>query len=179
MKCPFWLLIVVIFGSSILGQSKTNVLPTDFRAVAMDGSTVDTTALRGKIVVLNLWFINCPNCIEEIKVLNQLVDEYKSNNDVVFLAPAANSKVDLDKFLINNPFRYQVIPNASAIILFKFGTPTKNGEVEVPFPMHLVLGRDGRIINRVQGIKGVDAVRAEITRQLAPGSAMRSRKALL
>ena len=132
----------------------------------MDGSMVDTTALRGKVVVLNLWFINCPNCIEEIKLLNELVDEYKLSKDVVFLAPAASGKADLDRFLVKNPFSYQVIPNAASIILFKFGTPNNQGEIDMPFPMHVVLDRDGKVITRVQGIKGVEAVRAELKKQL-------------
>ena len=140
-----------------------------FEAVTMDGSRVDTTALRGKIVVLNLWFINCPNCVEEIKLLNQVVEQYKDNKDVVFLSPAASRKADLSKFLAKNPFKYQVIPDATVLILSKFGVPDKNGEINVPFPMHYVLDREGKVVVKAQGIKGVDAVKSELKKQL-PGS---------
>lgn len=157
---------VVILALSTAAQTKSSALPTDFAALAMDGSRVDTLALRGKVVVLNLWFINCPNCIEEIKLLNKLVDDHKGNNDVVFLGLAASRKPDIEKFLVKNPFRYQVIPNASMIILSKYGTPDKNGEINVPFPMHYVLDRDGKTVLKVQGIKGVEAVRAELAKQV-------------
>jgi peroxiredoxin len=165
MKYPLLVLFVIVFALVVPAQMKNSVLATDFAALAMDGSKVDTTALRGKIVVLNLWFVGCPNCQDEIKQLNKLVDEYKGK-DVVFVAPAASRKPDLDKFLVKNPFKYQVIPNASMIILTKFGTPDKNGEINIPFPMHYVLGRDGTVIAKVQGIKGVEAVRAELKKQL-------------
>ena len=154
----------VFFSVSLAAQSSG---PTDFTAMAMDGGTVDTSELRGKIVVLNLWFINCPNCIEEIKLLNQLVDEYKDNKQVVFLGLAASKKPDLEKFLQKNPFKYRNIPNATMIILTKFGTPDKNGEINVPFPMHYVLDREGKVAVKAQGVKGVDAVKKELKRLFA------------
>jgi peroxiredoxin len=177
MKYSFPVILVLVFALSALAQTPVTALPTDFTAWAMDGSAVDTRALRGKIVVLNLWFINCPNCIEEIRMLNTLVDEYKASKDVVFLAPAASSKPDLDKFLAKHPFSYQVIPNASSIILFRFGTPDKSGEIDMPFPMHIVLDRDGKVIAKVQGVKGVDAVRAELSKQFSANEPVRPRTA--
>ncbi len=136
-----------------------------FSAAGMDGKTVDLATLRGKVVVLNLWFVNCPNCIEEIKLLNQLVDDYKDNKDVVFLGLAASKKPLIEQFLTTNPFKYQIIPNASMIIISKFGIPDKNGDINVPFPMHYVLDRDGKIVVKEQGVKGVDVVKAELSKQ--------------
>lgn len=173
MKYPFTLLLLVLLAFCASAQMKSPILPTDFAALAMDGSTVDTTALRGKVIVLNLWFVNCPNCVDEIKLLNGLVDEYKANTDVVFLAPAASRKAELDKFLVKYPFKYQIIPNASLLILSRFGTPDKSGEIDMPFPMHYVLDREGKVVVKVQGTKGVDAVRAELKRQLSVNTPLR------
>jgi len=165
MKYAVLLVFLVVFSFSVIAQTKSAAVPTDFTALAMDGTKVDTVALRGKVVVLNLWFINCPNCVEEIKQLNQLVEDYKSNKDVVFLAPAASKKPDLEKFLRKYPFKYQIIPNAALIIISKFGTPYKKGDVVIPFPMHYVLDRDGKTVVKIQGIKGIDAVRSELKKQ--------------
>ena len=165
MKNLYVCLAILIFAISITAQKQP-----DFAAQGMDGRTIDTTAFRGKVVVINLWFINCPNCLEEMAVLNQLVDQYKDNKDVVFLGLAASKKTDLEKFLRTHPFRYQVIPNATMIILTKFGTPDKNGEINVPFPMHYVLDREGKIVVKTQGIKGIDAVKKELGNQLAAKS---------
>lgn len=165
------LLTALICAVSLSAQTKpliSGVQAHDFAAASMDGSLINTSALRGKIVVLNLWFVNCPNCVAEIKLLNKLVEEYKDNKDVVFLAPAASSQAALQKFLIKNPFSYQVLPNSTILILSKFGTPDKSGEINIPFPMHYVLDRDGKIVAKAQGIKGIDAVRNELKRQFAP-----------
>lgn len=137
----------------------------EFVTSAMNGSKVDTRTLRGKVVVLNLWFINCPNCLAEIKILNQLVEEYKGNPEVVFLAPAASQKDELIKFLVKNPFKYQILPDSSIIILSQFGTPDKDGNINIPFPMHYVLDREGKVVAKAQGIKGIETVRSELRKQ--------------
>ena len=171
MKRPLFLTVIAVLAITISARSQTlpssSLTQPTFAALAMDGSKIDTAALRGKVVVLNLWFINCPNCVDEIKLLNQLVDEYKGNQDVVFLGLAASRKPDVEKFLAKYPFKYRVIPNAQMIILSKFGTPDKTGEINIPFPMHYVLDRDGKVVVKTQGVKGIDEVRKELASQFA------------
>jgi len=162
MKLALTSFAILLFA---LSASFQNVQP-NFAALDMNGNRVELSALRGKVVVVNLWFIGCPNCMDEIKELNQLVNDYKGKSDVVFLGLAASKKEDLVKFLVKNPFAYEIIPNAQMIILTKFGTPDKNGEINVPFPMHYVIDRDGKIVLKEQGVKGVEAVRNELSKQV-------------
>lgn len=163
MKCFSIFALVLIFTASLCAQTQR----PNFAALSMDGTKIDTAELKGKVVALNLWFINCPNCRDEIKLLNDLVDQYKGNKDVVFIALAASKKADLEKFLVKNPFKYQIVPNADMIILSKFGTPDKDGALSLPFPMHYVLDRSGNIVMKMQGTKGVDAVKTELAKQFA------------
>ncbi|MFL6374330.1 MAG: peroxiredoxin family protein [Pyrinomonadaceae bacterium] len=153
---------IFLFALSTGAQS----LQPNFVALDMAGNRVDLSQLRGKVVVINLWFIGCPNCMDEIKQLNELVGEYKGKPDVVFLGLASSQKPALEKFLVTNPFNYTILPNAQMIILTKFGSPDKNGEINVPFPMHYVIDREGKIVVKEQGIKGVDAVRNELKKQV-------------
>lgn len=166
MKYVFVFTAILVFGVSSLAQ-KPGAKPTapTLFATTLDGKNIDTADLKGKVVVLNLWFIGCPNCVQEIKLLNALVDEYKDNKEVVFLAPATNSAKELTPFLAKNPFKYQVIPSAMNIILGKFGTVDKSGQITSPFPMHFVVDRAGVITLKMEGIKGVAAVRTELQRQ--------------
>ena len=160
------LLAFVVFGGSVFAQkTAVNEQPIDFSGRDMNGKMVSMSELRGKVVVLNLWFINCPNCLSEIKMLNQLVQEYKNNKDVVFIAPAASPQRELEAFLKKYPFEYQVLPDSIMMIVMKFGTPNKSGELNVPFPMHYVIGRDGKTLLKMQGTKGVAAVKAELAKQ--------------
>jgi peroxiredoxin len=160
---------VLLLTVSLSAQTQT-AQPT-FAAPGMDGKLIDMAQLRGKVVVVNLWFINCPNCVQEIKMLNQLVDDYKDNKDVVFIGLASSNKADLEKFLKKNPFKYQVVPDAMMIILSKFGTPDQTGEINIPFPMHYVIDREGDVLVKAQGIKGIGVVKNELQKQFASKAA--------
>jgi len=83
MKNFYLLVAVLLFAFSISAQNQIGANPS-FAALDMAGQKVDTNELKGKVVVLNLWFINCPNCIEEIKMLNALVDQYKDKTTSSF-----------------------------------------------------------------------------------------------
>jgi peroxiredoxin len=135
-----------------------------FNVTSVEGKRFNSADLKGKVVVLNLWFINCPFCVEEIKLLNRVVDEYKDNRDVVFIGMATNNKPQLESFLKKNPFKYNVVASAMMQIL-SFGTPDRKGEINMPFPVHIVIDRDNKIVVDANGIKGVNAVKEELRRQ--------------
>jgi peroxiredoxin len=158
-------LVISVSFAARSDQAQSQTSKYNFAALAMDGSKVDTAALRGKVVVINLWFVNCPNCIEEMKLLNQLVTDYRDNKDVVFLGLAASRRADVERFLKKNAFKYVIIPDAATLIVSKFGTPDKKGDIIVPFPMHFVLDRDGNAVVQTQGVKGVEAVKKELAKQ--------------
>lgn len=100
-------------------------------------------------------------------MLNALVDEYKGTSNVAFIGLALSKRANLEKFLKKHPFKYQVAPDAGMIVMSKFATFNKEGEMQIPFPMHYILDRDGRIVAKAPGIKGIDTVRAELKKQLA------------
>lgn len=76
-----------------------NCKAPDFKAATINGDTIELKKLRGKVVVINFWFIGCAPCIAEIPALNKLAEEYESE-DVVFIAFSENTKkAILDEFL--------------------------------------------------------------------------------
>ncbi len=165
MRFILTLIFCAVFAATISAQ-KSNAATTfapAFNVGSMTGETFDSEKLKGKIVVLNLWFVNCPNCVAEIKLLNDLVDEYQ-NKDVVFIGMATNDETKLKSFLKKNPFKYQIVPRAMPTIL-SFGEPNKDGEINIPFPMHIVIDRNGKIVVRRSGSKGLNDVKAELIRQ--------------
>lgn len=168
MKNLFVFAALLVFAFTAHAQqikTDTKSLAPTFTGVTLDGKTIDSAALKGKILVLNLWFVNCPNCIQEIKLLNEIVDAYKENKDVIFVGLASNTKPDLEKFLKKNPFKFQIIPNAGTFTLFKFGTAKKNGEYDLGYPTHVVIDREGKKVLQIEGVKGVEAVKAELKKQ--------------
>jgi peroxiredoxin len=178
MKILLSLFIALLLGYSALAQAVTRTVTKtivqgpavaqvgspvpDFSVTSIDGKTFDTQAMRGKVVVLNLWFVNCPFCVQEIAILNPIVTQFPN---AVFIGMAVNSKPQLDAFLKTNPFRYNIIPNAGQLMLFKFGDVDGKGNFDLKFPQHIVIDRTGNVVLKMQGIKGVDAVRQELEKQ--------------
>jgi thiol-disulfide isomerase/thioredoxin len=129
-----------------------------FKATSLNGKPYELSALRGKVVVINFWFIGCAPCRVEMPGLNQLVTEFK-DKDVVFLALALDSAEELKKFLKTTKFQYTVIPDANAI--------SEDYEVN-SFPTHIVIGRKGQLVGRLMGgsDKRHEQLRPLITRAL-------------
>ena len=136
----------------------------ELKLTTLDGKTVNTADLRGKIVVYNFWFIGCPPCMEEIPKLNEIVDEFQGK-DVIFLALATNNKADLNKFLQKKPFKYQIISDAAPLMLAGYGEADKSGTLRIAFPTHIVVNRQGFVEVKVTGIKGLEDVKRELRKQ--------------
>jgi peroxiredoxin len=126
---------------------------------SIKGEKFESAALRGKVVVLNFWFIGCKPCVEEFGKLNNLVESFK-NKKVVFLAPTLDKTSALKTFLRKHPFKYQVVPNAGGLILNSYSDETEN----VVFPTHIVIDKEGKIETRLEGAKAMEDLRKAITR---------------
>lgn len=105
-----------------------------FKTSDMFGKTWNLKELKGKIVVFNFWFINCPPCRTEIPHLNKLVEKYKNQPDVVFLAVALDEKSEIETFLKQLPFHYTIVDNGRWLAA-NYGINT--------FPTNVVVDREG------------------------------------
>lgn len=102
----------------------------------INGNKIKLKELRGKVVVLNFWFIGCPACMQEIPELNKLVDDYKNNANVVFLAVALDGRYDLKKFLKQTEFKYDIIDDGRYIASnYKIGL----------YPTSVILDKEGKV----------------------------------
>lgn len=121
------------YPDSIDMEKKLNMLVTDVDAyfdnmvncdmpeinlVTINGDSVTNESLKGKVVVVNFWFIECKSCIEEIPFLDSLQKHFY-NNDVVFLGICSNSKDKICDFLKNVNFSFQMI-SGNEDIAYKF-----------------------------------------------------------
>jgi thiol-disulfide isomerase/thioredoxin len=111
--------------------------------------------MQGKIIVINFWFINCPPCRQEIPELNEMVKQYASNPDVVFLAIALDPKYDIETFLEKIPFDYNIIENGR-YITDMYGIKS--------YPTHVVVDGNGIVRFHTTGLsrKTVSALKNAI-----------------
>lgn len=117
-----------------------------FSVTDINGNLIATNELKGKIIVINFWFTTCPPCRMERPYLNKIADDYKDATDVVFIGIALDNKQVLDKFLANNPFSYQVIPDGRAIAA---ANKVNN------YPTHVIINKQGKIAFHTVGFNAV------------------------
>jgi thiol-disulfide isomerase/thioredoxin len=122
---------------AVLGKTPAK----SFSAAALGGAKLDLGALKGKVVVLNFWFIGCGPCRAEMPGLNQLVKEFKGK-DVVFIAFANDEENELREFLKTKAFDYQIVAGG-----FNVGM---DYQVSV-WPTHVIIDREGNVVSRLIG----------------------------
>ena len=116
-------------------QQEGTVAPT-FDAPDIDAKWINTAELKGKVIVLNFWFIGCAGCMDEIPKLQATANKFRDNSDVVFIAIATNTPQELRRFRERDGFTYRHIGQALALSkLFNFAG----------YPKNIVIGRDGKI----------------------------------
>jgi peroxiredoxin len=101
----------------------------------IDGETLRLADLKGKVVVLNFWFIGCAPCRVEMPGLNKLVEEFKPD-EVVFIGFALDEESQLREFLKKIPFKYKIVAGASSIA-GQYGASV--------FPTHVLINKQGLI----------------------------------
>ncbi len=121
-----------------VNKIKNKPLP-EFNFQDINGNVFQLSNLKGKVVVLNFWFIECKPCVAEIPALNRVV---KSRPDIVFLAPTFNSKEDVKKFLEHHPFNYNVISDAS-----NYTDKLKISN----YPTHIIIDKEGIVKDVILG----------------------------
>ena len=123
----------------------------------IDAKWVNTEELKGKVIVMNFWFIGCVGCMDEIPKLSAVADKFKGNDDVVFLAVANNTPQQLRAYLRGNTFSYRQIGQGLSLVkLFDFSG----------YPKNIVIGRDGKIVYWRSGIHAWDKFESVIRGEL-------------
>lgn len=108
----------------------------EFNLVDINGNVYNKKICKGKIVVLNFWFIGCSTCRKEIPDLNKLVASYKNRKDVVFISIAPDKSEDLKNFLAKTPFNYAAVSDINHL--------TNKLNIQM-FPTQVIINRKGQI----------------------------------
>jgi len=131
-----------------------------FSVKTLKDEKIKSKDLEGKIVVINLWFIDCLPCIKELPALNRLVREYAKHKDVMFLSMTWESKERIEKdFFSKYKLDFKVVPDAMKVIDL-FGKPG--------YPATFVVGRDGHIKNAWLGGPIDDSAETEAYNRIKP-----------
>ena len=114
----------------------------DFKMTDLNGNEISSETTKGKVVVLNFWFVSCKPCIAEIPELNEVYKTYKNNSDVVFASITFDKKEKVNVFLEKYPLQYPVVSDAKEICTL-FNTSG--------YPTNLVIDKNGNFYDYISG----------------------------
>lgn len=140
----FCAIAVALPGTGLTGVAGENNEPVSWSVTDYQGREIRSSALAGKVTILNFWATWCIPCIIENITLRDLMKKYKRNGlAVVGVSTDARSPAMLqafvDKFKMNYP-----VAMANPAILSDF----RVGET---VPLTVVLDPQGRIARRHVG----------------------------
>jgi thiol-disulfide isomerase/thioredoxin len=149
----------------ILGKSTP---APDFTLERLDGGNMKLSDLRGKAVLLNFWATWCGPCKIETPWLVELQKQYGSQGlQVLGIAMDDSGKDDIEKFAKDMGVNYPVLLGKEAVGDAYGGVPA--------LPESFFIGRDGKIVDRIIGLRGRGEIEDSIRKALkTQGSATAS-----
>jgi thiol-disulfide isomerase/thioredoxin len=131
----------------------------DFTLESLDGKNLSLSDLRGKAVLLNFWATWCAPCKIEMPWFVELQSEYGSQGlQIVGVAMDDSSKEDIAKFAKDMGVNYPVLLGKEAVGEEYGGVPA--------LPESFFIGRDGKIVDKIIGLKGKAEIEDAIKKAL-------------
>jgi peroxiredoxin len=145
-----------VSGSVMSGFNKP---APDFTLESLDGKNVSLSDLRGKAVLLNFWATWCAPCKIEMPWFVDLQREYGSQGlQIVGVAMDDSSKEDIAKFAKDMGVNYPVLLGKEAVGEAYGGVPA--------LPESFFIGRNGKIVDKIIGLKGKAEIEDAIKKAL-------------
>lgn len=146
--------------------SKTTPAP-DFTLQSLDGKNMKLSDFRGKAVLLNFWATWCGPCKIEMPWFVDFQKEYGPQGlQIVGVAMDDSSKEDIAKFAQDMGVNYPVLLGKEAVGDEYGGVPA--------LPESFFIGRDGKIVDKILGLRGKaeieDSIKKALDTSPAPAS---------
>jgi thiol-disulfide isomerase/thioredoxin len=159
---------MLYFGFHTARRSGTDHAPSflgygtpapNFTLQTLDGKNLSLSDLRGKAVLVNFWATWCGPCKIETPWLVEMQNQYGSAGlQVVGVAMDDSGKEDIEKFAKDMGMNYPVLLGKEAVGDAYGGVPA--------LPESFFVGRDGKIVDRIIGLKGRDEIEDAIKKAL-------------
>lgn len=159
--------VMLIFGiskarhnSSNLGNKLQNQPAPDFALNTPDGKTLKLSDYRGKAVLLNFWATWCEPCKIEMPWFVDLQNKYGPQGLQVLGVAMDDAPVkDISDFTQKMRVNYP-------IVIGKEEVGTQYGGVQY-LPSTFYIGRDGKILERVFGLRSRSEIEANVQKALS------------
>ncbi len=161
-------------GPVFASHLTTSSVAPDFTLESLDGKTMKLSDFRGKAVLLNFWATWCGPCKIEMPWFVELQNQYAAQGfQIVGVAMDDASKEDIGKFAKDMGVNYPILIGKESVGDQYGGVPA--------LPESFLIGRDGKIVDKIIGLRGKaeieDAIKRAINTQPASSQAAISEKA--
>jgi thiol-disulfide isomerase/thioredoxin len=134
-------------------------LAPDFSLESLDGKTTRLSDYRGKAVLLNFWATWCGPCKIEMPWFVELQNQYASQGlQIVGVAMDDASKEDISKFAKDMGVNYPILIGKESVGDQYGGVPA--------LPESFLIGRDGKIVDKIIGLRGKAEIEDSIKKAL-------------
>jgi thiol-disulfide isomerase/thioredoxin len=140
----------------------------DLKLKDLDGKDISLADYKGKVVFLNFWATWCDPCRVEIPWLIDMQAKYASRGfTVVGVAMDDEGKSVVAPFIAKERFDVngQQLPMGYPILLGTDEAEDKFGGI-LGYPTSFLISRDGKIVEKFQGLKSSDELVKAIESQL-------------
>lgn len=156
----FWLAAWALLASVLLGACARSPAP-DSTFVLLDGSTIQTSSLKGRVTLVNFWATSCVSCVAEMPDLIKTYQKYRGKGyETVAVAMSYDPPAFVVNFAQTRQLPFKVaIDNTGAVA-------RAWGDVQLT-PTSFVVNRKGEIVKQFVGPPDFSELNALIERLLS------------
>jgi peroxiredoxin len=156
-------------GTANAGAGMKGLEAPDFTLQSLDGKTVHLSDFRGKGVLLNFWATWCQPCKIEMPWFAELQRQYGPQGlQILGVAMDDAGPEEIGKFAHDLGVNYPILVGQEAV---------GNAYGGVQFlPATFYIGRDGKVLDKVFGLKGRGEIEDSVKKALAEGQPVEAQR---
>ena len=103
-----------------------------------DKQKITLANYSGKVILMEFWIKNCGYCIEAVKQLNQLNDNYKKDSFKLLAVNTEDDSKAIEQFIAKRDVKYTVLYGTNSAINKNYGITA--------FPQVVLINKAGEVI---------------------------------
>ncbi|GAB3936845.1 TlpA family protein disulfide reductase [Mucilaginibacter myungsuensis] len=114
----------------------------DWSLQDLEGKTYSEASSKGKVILVDLFFVNCGACALSQPVLAKLHEKYKGSDVEIFSINTSDTKDAVQKYIAKNNIKYPILMKGAGI--------AKKFQVSA-YPTFFVVDKQGKIASVIEG----------------------------
>ena len=140
--CPMNAFAANLYAAAGIQQARQSAAPS-FTLSTMDGRTIDSTDLRGKVVLLNFWATWCGPCKEEMPSMQRLRDAFPGTDLALLAVTGDQQQQAIAAFAKALGLSFPILLDESKDVSAAFGVRG--------LPTTVIIDRQGSLVGRAIG----------------------------